>query len=164
MIVIVAAVAKNGVIGKDNALPWRLPEDMAHFKALTTGHAVLMGRKTWESLPAKFRPLPNRRNYVLTRDPDYVAPGATVLHSLDEAMQLGAAETALFVIGGAELYRHMLPCADRLELTEIGAAFDGDAYFPAFDRNEWREVKREPGIGADGLRYAFVSYARKPST
>ncbi|MFN4148064.1 MAG: dihydrofolate reductase [Rhodocyclaceae bacterium] len=160
MIVIVAAVAKNGVIGKDNALPWRLPEDMAHFKALTSGHAVLMGRKTWESLPAKFRPLPNRQNYVVTRDPHYVAPGATVLHSLEEVRKIGAGETALFIIGGAELYRQTLPWADRLELTEIDAAFDGDAFFPDIDRRQWREVKRAPGVAADGLRYAFVTYER----
>jgi len=187
MIVIVAAVAKNGVIGKGNALPWHLPEDMQHFKALTTGHAVLMGRKTWESLPPKFRPLPNRRNLVLTRDMSYVAPGATVLHSLDEAIKVGAGPSqadappvggsepglrarganivgasgpALFVIGGAELYAHTLPLAQRLELTEIDAAFEGDARFPTLDRTQWREVKRESGSGADGLAYAFVTYER----
>jgi len=160
MIVLIAAVAKNGVIGKDNALPWHLPEDLQHFKALTTGHAVLMGRMTWESLPPKFRPLPNRRNFVLTRDASYVAPGATVVCSLDDAVKVSSGETALFVIGGAELYTHALPRADRLELTEIDAAFAGDARFPAFDHTQWRAVKREPGIGADGLRYAFVSYER----
>ncbi|MEW6513730.1 MAG: dihydrofolate reductase [Pseudomonadota bacterium] len=160
MIILIAAVAKNGVIGKDNALPWHLPEDLKHFKALTTGHAVLMGRKTWESLPPKFRPLPNRQNYVLTRDPNYVAPGATVVHSLDEAMKVGAGGTALFVIGGAELYTHMLPHAQQLELTEIDAAFEGDAHFPAFNRAQWREVNRESGLGADGWRYAFVTYER----
>lgn len=186
MIVIVAAVAKNGVIGKNDTLPWRLPEDMAHFKALTMGQAVVMGRKTWESLPVKFRPLPKRQNYVVTRDPNYVAPGATVLNSLEEVRKIGAGETALeetcraapgvsspsggrpqgaqagdlYVIGGAELYRQLLPWADRLELTEIDATFDGDAFFPAIDRRQWREVKREPGVGADGLRYAFVTYER----
>jgi dihydrofolate reductase len=160
MIVIIAAVAQNGVIGKANALPWHLPEDMAHFKALTTGHAVIMGRKTWESLPPKFRPLPNRRNIVLTRDPAYVAPGATVVTSLEEAIKFGAGEAALFVIGGAELYAHTLPHAQRLELTEIDAAFEGDAHFPAWDRAQWREVKRESGKSASGLAYAFVIYER----
>ena len=160
MIVIIAAVAQNGVIGKDNALPWHLPEDLKRFKALTTGPAVLMGRKTWESLPPKFRPLPNRRNLVLTRDRHYDAPGATVVHSLADAVKVSSGETALFVIGGAELYAHALPRADRLELTEIDAAFAGDAHFPAFDHAHWREVKRESGIGADGLRYAFVTYER----
>jgi dihydrofolate reductase len=158
MIVIVAAVAKNGVIGRDNALPWQLPEDMRHFRALTTGHAVLMGRKTWESLPPKFRPLPNRRNFVLTRDASYAAPGATVVHSLDDALKVGAGETALFVIGGAELYRHLLPQAQRMELTEIDAEFAGDARFPDFDRAQWRAVSRRAGRSASGLDYAFVTY------
>jgi len=159
MIVIIAAVAKNGVIGKDNALPWHLPEDMKHFKALTTGHAVIMGRKTWESLPPKFRPLPNRHNIVLTRNAAYDAPGATVVTELDEAMKLGAVGTA-FIIGGAELYAHILPHAQRLELTEIDTAFEGDARFPAWDRAQWREVKRESGRTEAGLGFAFVTYER----
>ncbi|MFN6961104.1 MAG: dihydrofolate reductase [Rhodocyclaceae bacterium] len=163
MIVIVAAVARNGVIGKNDTLPWHLPEDLKHFKALTTGHAVVMGRKTWESLPEKFRPLPQRQNFVVTRNPHYVAPGATVLHSLDEVRRIGAGDTALFVIGGAELYRQLLPWADRLELTEIDAAFDGDAFFPPIDPRQWREVKRKPGVGANGLIYAFVTYERTQS-
>lgn len=160
MIILVAAVAKNGIIGKDNALPWHLPEDMKHFKALTTGHAVLMGRKTWESLPPKFRPLPNRHNLVLTRDVAYVAPGATIVHTLDDAVKVSAGETALFVIGGAELYGHMLPRADRLELTEIDVNFEGDARFPTVNRKHWREMKRESGNSASGLAYAFVTYER----
>jgi dihydrofolate reductase len=160
MIILIAALAKNGVIGKDNALPWHLPEDLKRFKQLTGGHAVLMGRKTWESLPPKFRPLPNRRNFVLTRDAAYAAPGATVLHSLDEAMKVGAGETALFVIGGAEIYEHMLPRANRLELTEVDADFAGDAHFPSFDRAQWRESKRESGRTETGLGYAFVTYER----
>jgi dihydrofolate reductase len=164
MIVIVAAVAQNGVIGKANALPWHLPEDMRHFKALTTGHAVLMGRKTWESLPPQFRPLPNRRNFVLTRDASYVAPGATVVHTLEAAMKVGAGGTALFIIGGAELYAHAIPRADRIELTEIDAEFEGDACFPAFDRAQWRAVKRVTGQAENGLRYAFVTYERTQST
>jgi dihydrofolate reductase len=159
MIVIIAAVAKNGVIGNGNALPWHLPEDMKHFKALTTCHAVIMGRKTWESLPPKFRPLPNRHNIVLTRNAAYDAPGATVVTALEEATKLGAGGTA-FIIGGAELYAHMLPHAQRLELTEIDAAFDGDAHFPAYDRALWREVKRESGRTESGLGYAFVTYER----
>lgn len=159
MIILIAAVAKNCIIGNNNALPWHLPEDMKHFKALTTGHAVLMGRKTWESLPPKFRPLPNRQNYVLTRDEAYGAPGATVLHALDEAMKVGAGGTA-YIIGGAELYAHALPYAQRLELTEIDAAFEGDAHFPSFDRAQWREVKRESGKSENGLGYAFVTYER----
>lgn len=161
MITLIAAVARNGVIGSANALPWHLPEDLKHFRQLTTGHAVVMGRKTWESLPAKFRPLPGRLNIVVTRNAGYVAPGATVVTSLEAARKVGAGGTALFVIGGAELYAHALPLAERLELTEIDAEFAGDAYFPAVDRSQWREVARETGVGADGLRYAFVRYERR---
>lgn len=161
MIIVIAAVAKNGVIGRDNALPWHLPEDLKHFKALTMGHAVIMGRKTWESLPAKFRPLPGRLNIVVTRDSEYKAEGASVVHSLEQAQKLGAGEAAQqFVIGGAELYAHALPRAQRLELTEIDGVFEGDAFFPVVDRAQWRETKREAGIGADGLGYAFVTYER----
>lgn len=161
-LVLIAAVAKNGVIGNANKLPWHLPEDLKHFKELTTGHAVIMGRKTWESLPERFRPLPGRRNIVITRNPAYQAPGATVVHSLAEALKVGAGGTAekLFVIGGAELYAHALPLAKRLELTEIDAAFEGDAYFPAFDRGEWRETGRMSAISADAQRHAFVTYRR----
>ena len=156
---LIAAVAKNGVIGKDNTLPWHLPEDLRHFKELTTGHVVIMGRKTWESLPERFRPLPGRLNVVVTRNAGYAAPGAAVVHSLEAAQKIDPGGTA-FMIGGAELYAHALPLAQRLELTEIDADVDGDARFPAFDRRAWREAKRTAGIGADGLRYAFVTYER----
>jgi dihydrofolate reductase len=159
MMVIIAAVARNGVIGKNNTLPWHLPEDLKHFKQLTTGHAVIMGRKTWESLPERFRPLPGRTNVVVTRDPAYKAKGATVVHSLDEATKVGAGGTA-FIIGGAELYAHALPLSGRLELTEIDADIEGDASFPTYDRSLWHEVKREAGVSAEGLRYAFVTYER----
>ena len=159
MITLIAAVARNGVIGSNNALPWHLPEDMKHFRQLTTGNVVIMGRKTWESLPARFRPLPDRLNVVVTRNVDYAAAGATVVHALDEALKVGAGRTA-FIIGGAELYAHALQKAERLELTEIDADIDGDAYFPTFDRAQWREVGRENGISAEGLRYAFVTYER----
>jgi len=165
-LVLVAAVARNGVIGRGNALPWHLPEDLKHFKELTLGHAVIMGRKTWESLPERFRPLPGRLNIVVTRNPDYVATGATVTGSLDEAIKVGAGGTAgsCFVIGGAELYAHALPLAQRLELTEIGAEVEGDAHFPEFEHARWHEVRREPGVSAEGLRYSFVTYERTQST
>jgi len=166
-LIIVAALARNGVIGKDNALPWHLPEDLKHFKQLTTGHAVIMGRKTWESLPERFRPLPGRTNIVVTRNRDYDAPGATVVGSLAETQKVGAGESvsvSLFVIGGAELYAHALPLAQRLELTEIDAEFSGDACFPAYDRAQWQEVKRESGKTEAGLGYAFVTYERTQST
>ncbi|MDP1652138.1 MAG: dihydrofolate reductase [Rhodocyclaceae bacterium] len=160
---LIAAVAKNGVIGDSNALPWHLPEDLKHFKQLTSGHAVIMGRKTWESLPLRFRPLPGRLNIVLTRDPSCVAAGATVVHTLQEALKVGAGGTA-FIIGGAELYAHALPLTERLELTEIDAEFFGDAFFPDYDRAQWREVKRETGRTDAGLGYAFVTYERTQST
>jgi dihydrofolate reductase len=162
-LVLIAAVAKNGVIGKDNALPWHLPEDLKHFKQLTTGHAVIMGRKTWESLPERFRPLPGRLNIVVTRDPAYIAAGATIAHSLAEAEKVGGSGTA-FIIGGAALYAQALPLAQRLELTEIDAEFSGDAHFPPIDRAQWQELSRNPGLSAAGLGYAFVTYGRTQST
>ena len=156
---LVAAVARNGVIGIDNRLPWRLPEDLKHFKALTTGHAVIMGRKTWESLPPNFRPLPNRTNIVVTRDAAYAANGATVAHSLAAAAAACGGLTG-FVIGGADIYTQALPLAARLELTEIDATFEGDAFFPAFDHSAWRESARERHQSETGLDYAFVTYQR----
>jgi dihydrofolate reductase len=141
------------VIGKDGAIPWRLPEDMRRFKALTLGHAVVMGRKTWDSLPPKNRPLPGRRNLVVTRDTNWRAEGA-------ERVTL---ETALagdiFVIGGAEIYRAALPLAGRIELTEVQGDFDGDAHF-TFDRAQWRETARQDHVSAEGLAYSFVTLER----
>lgn len=156
---LIAAVAANGVIGKDNRLPWHLPEDLGHFKALTTGHAVIMGRKTWESLPAKFRPLPQRVNIVVTRDAAFRAAGAEVAHSLADAIA-AAGDADAFVIGGADLYAQALPLAGRLELTEIDVACDGDAFFPEVDRGDWRETARARHRSATGLDYAFVTYQR----
>lgn len=159
ILTLIAAVARNGVIGIDNRLPWRLPADLKRFKALTLGHAVIMGRKTWESLPAGFRPLPGRRNIVVTRDAGYHAKGAAVATSLPGAV--AAAESGeAFVIGGAELYAAALPLADRLQLTEIDAAFEGDTWFPAIDPRHWRETARETHHDAAGFGYAFVTYRR----
>ena len=157
---LIAAVASNGVIGIDNRLPWRLPADLKHFKALTMGHAVIMGRKTWESLPANFRPLPGRRNIVVTRDGGYSASGATVAASLPAAISAAGNDEA-FVIGGAELYAAALPLADRLELTEIDASFEGDTWFPVIDPDRWRQAARETHRDESGFDYAFVSYARR---
>ena len=114
-IVIIAAVARNRVIGKDNRLLWNIPEDMAHFKALTTGHTVVMGRKTWESLPPRFRPLPGRRNIVISRQTDYPAPGAELADSLENALKLASTAATVFVIGGEQIYSQALAVADRLE-------------------------------------------------
>jgi dihydrofolate reductase len=158
-LVLLAAVAKNGVIGINNRLPWHLPEDLKHFKALTTGHAVILGRKTWDSLPEKFRPLPQRQNIVLTRDAGFVAQGAQVANSLDAALGLVTGGTA-FVIGGAEIYRLTLPRAQRLELTELDDAFEGDTFFPEIERSAWRELERTRQTSASGIAFSFASYGR----
>ncbi|NUS45301.1 MAG: dihydrofolate reductase [Mycobacteriaceae bacterium] len=141
-----------GVIGKDNAIPWRLPEDMAHFKALTLGHPVIMGRRTWESLPAAARPLPDRHNIVVTRDPRWSAPGAAAAHSVDAALVL-AGEREAWVIGGGRIYAAALPLASDVTVTEVDADIDGDAFAPPLappwrpvDDTGWRTSKT-------GLRY-----------
>jgi len=156
---VIAAVAANGVIGDGNRLPWRLPEDLKRFRALTTGHAIIMGRRTWESLG---RPLPERQNIVVTRQRDYAAPGAETASSLDEALARVRRPGPAFCIGGGELYAQALPRADHLHLTEIARDFAGDASFPAFDRSAWRETAREPRAiaGPDGFAYAYVTYER----
>jgi len=154
---LVAAVAANGVIGAGGKLPWRLPEDLRHFKALTLGHPVIMGRRTWESLG---RPLPGRENIVVTRTAGYEAPGAHLAASLEAALALCAGESLAFVIGGSELYAAALPLADGLVLTEIRRDYDGDVRFPEFDRAAWRETQRKPQTSADGLRFDFVLYER----
>ncbi len=160
MLTLIAAVARNGIIGRDNTLPWRLPEDLKRFKALTTGHPIVMGRKTWESLG---RPLPGRQNIVVTRDAAYQAAGATVITSLKDACSAATNPTEIFVIGGAEIYRIALPLADRLQLTEIKTDFDGDTHFPAIDHAIWREISRERHRATaenGGFDYDFVTYER----
>ena len=159
-IVLLVAVASNGVIGGDNKLLWHLPEDMKRFKALTTGHPVIMGRKTWESLPEKFRPLPNRRNIVLSRNIAYLAPGAEVFDSLDEAIAACADAAKIYVIGGAEIYAQALQSASCLEMTELQQAFEGDAYFPPFDMDAWQETSRS-SHQHEGIAFDFVTYERK---
>jgi dihydrofolate reductase len=137
---LIAAVAANGVIGRDGALPWHLPEDLKRFKALTLGHHIVMGRKTYESIG---RLLPGRTTVIVTRRHDYAVPGAIVAASLAEAIARCAEDDEVFVIGGAQIYQAALPLADRLYLTEVKAAVDGDTCFPAFDRRQWRERSRE---------------------
>ncbi len=154
---LVAALASNGVIGVDGRLPWHLPEDLKHFKALTMGQPVIMGRRTWESIG---RALPGRRNIVVTRQEGFVAPGAELAGSLEAAIALCDDVPYAFVIGGAALYAAALPIADALELTEIDASFKGDTHFPPFERSEWRELRREQHRSADGLRFDFVRYER----
>lgn len=156
---LIAAVARNGVIGADNRLPWRLPEDLRHFRALTLGHAVIMGRRTWESLRA---PLPERQNIVVTRRREFVAPGALVAPSLDDALAGVERPPPAFCIGGGELYRIALPLARTIHLTEIEHDFAGDTTFPPLDPDTWREAARErhARVSADGYDYAFVTYVR----
>lgn len=165
---LIAAVAANRGIGRNNELLWQIPEDMAHFKALTAGHTVIMGRKTWESLPEKFRPLPGRRNIVVTRNRDYQAPGADIVHSLPEAIAAcdAAGVSSACIMGGAELYTQALPFAHTLELTEIDATIeDADAFFPDWKNGDWQETRRQPQQSASpryaDLRFAFVTYLHK---
>jgi dihydrofolate reductase len=155
-IVLVLAMADNGVIGVRGAIPWRIADDMKRFKALTIGKPIVMGRKTWDSLPKK--PLPGRTNIVITRDAAWHADGAVVAHSLDEA--LARDENEIAIIGGAEIYRAALPRADVIELTEVHADFDGDAHMPPFDSTQWRETAREDHATPDGLRYSYVRLER----
>lgn len=156
-IVLVAAVAANGIIGKDGKLPWHLPEDLKHFKQVTMGHPVIMGRKTWESLKG---PLPGRDNIVITRQAGYEATGAAVASSLDAALALCAGEPVVCVIGGEQVFNDSLPVATQLDLTEIQQDFEGDTRFPAYDRSQWRVKKREAHTAANGMRFDFVLYER----
>ena len=156
---LIYARAANGVIGKDNQLPWHLPEDLAHFKRTTLGCPVIMGRKTWDSLPPKFRPLPGRLNIVVTRDTGFVAEGASVVHSLEAACDLCPAGTDAWVIGGAQIYAQALPLASTVVVTEIARDFDGDAFAPTLGP-EWRQTAREAHVAASGLPFDFVTYTR----
>lgn len=161
ILALVAACARSGVIGIDNKLPWHLPEDMKFFRETTRGKPVIMGRKTWESLPDAFRPLPGRLNIVVSRNPDFHAEGGAVVGSLPEAVAAAGNAEIACVIGGAEIYRQALPLADRLILTEIDRDYAGDAFFPAFDQAEWQEVSRDARVSESGLPFAFVTYERR---
>lgn len=157
---LIVAVAANGVIGRDGTLPWRLPEDLRHFRELTTGHAIIMGRRTWASIP---RALPDRQNIVVSRHAGFHADGAIVVPSLDEALRAVVYPSPPFCIGGGELFRAALPLSDTAYVTEIARAFEGDATFPALDSREWIETSRETHVkgGKDGFEYAFVTYRRR---
>jgi len=150
-VILVAAVGRNGVIGRDNDLPWRIREDLRHFKELTLGQTLVMGRKTYDAIG---RPLPGRRTVVVTRQPDWAVYGVEVAHSLEVALGLDDGKD-VYVAGGGEIYRQALPHADRLELTEVDQSPDGDVTFPIFDRAEWRETAREQRDG-----FAFAGYER----
>jgi len=153
-IIIIAAMAENRVIGKDNALPWSLKEDLARFKELTTGCPCIMGRKTWESLPKK--PLPGRLNVVISRSAAN-APGAVVVSSLQDAVQHCAGHEKIFICGGASVYREAFSLADKIELTVIHRRYEGDAFFPEIDGAQW---KKTAAVDFDG--FSFISYSRKP--
>ncbi len=154
---IIAAVAANGVIGHRGGLPWTLPEDLKHFKALTMGHTLVMGRATYDSIG---RPLPGRRTIVITRQTAWSVPGVDVAHSVDEAL-LMAGRGDVFVAGGGHVYRQCLDRADRLHLTLVGVSVDGDTWFPDFDRTAFCEVAREEHSEGP-LPFAFVTYDRRP--
>ncbi len=158
-LILIAAVARNGVIGRENTLPWRLKADLAHFKRTTLGCPVVMGRKTWESLG---RPLPGRLNIVISRNAEYVATGATVVDSLEAALATSGDAEKVFLIGGAQLYAQSIGAADRLILTEVQAEIEGDAHFPAVDQSVFREVSREhlPADADNDFPVDFVTYER----
>ncbi|MEK6951194.1 MAG: dihydrofolate reductase [Nanoarchaeota archaeon] len=173
-LIIIAAVAENRVIGKDGKIPWHISEDIQRFKQLTRYHPVIMGRKTWESIPAKYRPLPERLNIVLTRQDTYQARGAIVISSLEQAIEdielvendnplagsiplvEGIDYRQAFIMGGQQIYEQALPIAQRLEITELRSSYKGDAYFPNFSREEWKELSQIPRG-----QYSFVSYGKE---
>ncbi|MCK9200395.1 MAG: dihydrofolate reductase [Gallionella sp.] len=157
---IIVAMAKNRTIGVDNTLPWRCPEDLKHFKALTMGHHMIMGRKTYDSIG---KPLPGRTTVVVTRNRDLQVPGCVTTHTLEQSIAACAGDEMAFIVGGAELYAQALPLVDTLYITEIQQDIEGDAHFPEFDKTEWQEVSREMRIQEtpQPLEYHFVCYRRK---
>jgi dihydrofolate reductase len=161
----IVAVAANGVIGKDNDLVWHLPDDMAYFKEKTKGLPVIMGRKNYLSLPEKFRPLPKRPNIVVTRQPDFEAPGCELAHSMEQAIALAQAHghDEIFIIGGAEIYRQSLHLCQRIYLTEIHGEFEGDTFYPPLDKSQWEETSRthHPADARHSHAFDFVIYERK---
>lgn len=152
---LIVAVAHHRVIGVNNTLPWHLPEDLKRFRVLTTGHHIIMGRKTYESLG---RLLPGRTTVIVTRNKDYQLEGALIAHSLEAAMLLCQQDDEAFLIGGAELYQDGLKYANKLYITEIGLEVAGDAYFPEIDLNQWQETSREAHTSAQGLSFNYVTY------
>lgn len=155
MITSIAAVSTNGIIGQDNRLPWRIPEDVARYKQLTMGKTIVMGRKTWESIPEKYRPLPGRKNVVITRNASYQVPeGVEIFHTLEEALSAHASEE-IIINGGAEIYAQAMPAVNRLEITEVHQTIEGDTKFPDINSAIWKETAREDHEG-----FSFVTYER----
>ncbi|HEX2547735.1 MAG TPA: dihydrofolate reductase [Ramlibacter sp.] len=157
---LIYAHARNGVIGKDGILPWHLPEDLAHFKRTTLGAPVIMGRKTWDSLPPRFRPLPGRKNVVVTRDANWQAAGAERAGSLDEAIALCQGAETAWITGGAEIFRLSIPHAHLAVVTEIEADYEGDVHAPQLGP-DWQEMARERHVSSTGIAYSFVTFRRK---
>ena len=157
---LIAAVARNGAIGRNNSLLWNESEDQKHFRRITMGCPVIMGRKTWDSLPERFRPLPGRRNIVVTRDAPWRAQGADVASSIDAALALVNDAPKVFVIGGAQVFSAALPMADELVLTEIEADLPGDIFFPRWDRARFARTSCEPHLSSQGVAYSFNTYTR----
>ena len=159
---LIYARAANGVIGNNNAMPWHLPEDLAHFKRLTQGWPVIMGRKTWDSLPPRFRPLPGRTNIVITRQTEWSATGAQPAGSLADALVQCSAAEQVWIIGGAQIYALAEPLADCIEVTEIAQDFEGDAFAPLLN-SAWRETSRQADVSSQGLPFSFVRFERAKS-
>ena len=157
---IIVAIAENGVIGNNNQLIWHIPGDLKRFKALTMGHHIVMGRKTWESIG---RPLPGRKSIVVSRNGNYSVEGAVVVNSLNDAISMASGDDEIFIIGGGELYRQALPIANRLYLTKVHRSFEGDVSFPEINMAEWKEMHSEKGkpTETDGLEYTYVNLERK---
>ena len=155
------AQSANGVIGNNNALPWHLPEDLAHFKKLTLGCPVIMGRKTWDSLPPKFRPLPGRTNVVITRQADWQAAGAQNAGSLTDALAICQAASDVWIIGGAQIYAQAEPLASRIEVTRLDKDFEGDAFAPTLG-SQWQQRLSEDHMSSTGLKFSFISYTKNP--
>lgn len=165
IISLIAALTENRVIGKSNDLPWHLPDDMKYFMQTTVGHHVIMGRKNYESIPGKFRPLANRTNIVVTRQEEYDAPGCIVVNSIPAGIDIAIdnREAEVFIIGGAEIYTQSLAFANRLYLTEIQTSLEGDAFFPMFNKYEWNEISRKhhPADAQHQYAFDFVIYEKK---
>lgn len=155
---IIVAMSSNRVIGVNNSLPWHLSEDLKHFKTLTTGHTIIMGRKTYESIG---KPLPNRRNIVISRNLNAFYGGVEVVHSLEDAFSTSSNDEEVFIIGGSNIYEQSLHLVEHLYITEIKKAFEGDAFFPEIDKSLWTESARETHTSSDGLEFSFVRLQKK---
>lgn len=160
MITLIAAAAENNALGKDNDLLWHLPEDFKRFKQITSGHYIIMGRKTFESFP---KPLPNRTHIIITRQKEYLADGCLVVHSLEEALEISPQNEEVFIIGGAQIYKQALPFADKIDLTRVHIELDADAFFPEFNTSEWNLVFSEKHVKDEKHQYDFTfeTYLKK---